>query len=380
MAMFHSRKKLLRAVKDGDEALVREYLGNSERRAEWLGALSDGDMTALHAATEHRRLGIMQLLIDAGADVNARTRSGRTPLMLAAKHSTDDAADLLADNHADIHAKDNDGLSPLGHAVYHQKPDVAASLLARGANPEDGFCFMRACSNRDVKMIALLIAHGVDTKVVSGSYHQHPVHILAQHGCVEGFNLIIAAQGIADIDARQSNDGNTALHLAAIGGHVGMVEALLKAGAGTQLDNNEGLTAEAAAMKRDKQQTARLIRSHREEQKTPAASLAPALPIANDNADDEVWLRIGAHSVAQIQTIAPLHRRITHVFNFESRERIVISENLTTGAETTLPPQDFDAISSAAIEAARSALHKLGGEEQTRTLGKPVLRAQNTPK
>lgn len=380
MAMFHSRKKMLRAVKDGDEALVREYLGNSERRAEWLGALSDGDMTALHAATEHRRLAIMQLLIDAGADVNARMRSGRTPLMLAAKHSTADAANLLADNHADIQAKDNDGLSALGHAVYHQKPDVAANLLARGANPEDGFCFIRACSNRDVKMIALLIAHGVDTKVVSGSYHQHPVHILAQHGCVEGFNLITAAQGIADIDARQSNDGNTALHLAAIGGHVGMVEALLKAGAGTQLDNNEGLTAEAAAMKRDKQQTARLIRSHREEQKTPAASLAPALPIANDNADDEVWLRIGAHSVAQIQTIAPLHRRITHVFNFESRERLVISENMNTGAETTLPPQDFDAVSSAAIEAARSALQKLGGEEQTRLPGKPTLKAQSGPK
>lgn len=378
MAMFHSRKKLLRAVKDGDEALVREYLGNSERRAEWLGALGDSDITALHTATENRRLSIMQLLIDAGADVNARTRSGRTPLMLAAKHSTADAALLLADNHADLHAKDNDGMSPLGHAVYHQKPDVAANLLARGVNPEDGFCFMRACSNRDVKMIALLIAHGADTKVVYGSYHQHPVHILAQHGCVEGFNLIAAANGIADIDARQSNDGNTALHLAALGGHVGMVEALLKAGASTQLDNNEGLTAEAAAMKRDKQQTARVIRGYSDEQKAPAS--APARLVANDNGDDEVWLRIGAHTVAQIQTIARLHRRITHVFNFESRERTVISENLNTGAETTLPPQDFDVVSSAAIEAARSALQKLGGEEQTRLPGKPVLKAQSTPK
>ncbi|MDP2206143.1 MAG: ankyrin repeat domain-containing protein [Alphaproteobacteria bacterium] len=376
MAMFHSRKKLLRAIREGDVALVREHLMNAERLDEWLGALNDDGFHALHIAVEHRQIALIPLLIDHGADVDVRTRSGRTPLMLATKHHSTDHADLLIARGANPKAADNDGLSVFGHAVYHQRTEVARLMLDQGAEIDDDKSFMHACSNRDVKTIALLIERGANTKVVQGSYNYHPVHYLAQHGSVEGFNVLQAANGIADLDARLTSDGNTALHMAAVNGHVGMVEILLAAGARRDLENNEGLTAEAAALKKDKRHCAKAIRAAEDTRpvQKPVAQEAP-----QGAATDENWLRVGAHSIAQVQTLAPLNRRITHLFNFESRERMTISENLKTGAEVTLPPQSFDDIDRAAIETAGAELQRQGGTVNDNLPGKPALRKTSQP-
>jgi len=375
MAIFHSRKKLLNAIREGDEALVREHLANAERRGEWLGALNDDGYHALHIAVEHRQMALIPLLLEYGAEIDARTRRGITPLMLAAKHHGTDCAELLIARGANPKATDNDGLSVFGYAVYHQRTDIARLMLDQGAEIDDGKSFMRACSNRDVKTIALLIERGANTKVVQDSYNYHPVHYLAQHGSVEGFNVLRAANGIADLDARLTSDGNTALHMAAVNGHVGMVEVLLAAGVRRDLENNEGLTAEAAALKKDKRHCAKAIRAAEDAaiSQKPLAPQPSQSPTQNEDTD-ESWLRVGAHSIAQVQTLAPLSRRITHLFNFQSRERMTISENLKTGAEVTLPPQSFDTIDRAAIETASHELQRQGGTVNDNLPGKPALR------
>jgi len=376
MAMFHSRKKLLRAIREGDEALVREHLANTARLEEFLGPLNDDSYTALHAAIDQRRTSMITLLLDHGADVNARTRSGRTPLMLAAKHNNTDLAELLLARNADPKATDNEGLSVFGHAVYHQRTDVARLLLDHGADVNDGKSFMRACANRDLKTIALMIERGADAKAASDIYSYQPVHSMAQNGFTEGFNLLYAAQAIANIDAR-ANNGNTALHLAAINGHLGMVEALLAAGARCDLENNEGLTAEAAALKKDNRPVAKAIRSaleNRPADKPTVQERTQEQAPTQEGAAGESWIRVGAHSIAQVQTIAPLNRRISHVFNFESQERLIISENLKTGTEVTLPPQAFDDIGRAAIESAERELKRQGGTINDNLPGKPAVR------
>ncbi|MFN7114277.1 MAG: ankyrin repeat domain-containing protein [Alphaproteobacteria bacterium] len=377
MAMFHSRKKLLRAIREGDEALVREHLANTDRLVEWLGPLSDDGFHALHIAVEHRQINMIPLLLESGAEVDTRMRGGRTALMLAVKHHSTDFAELLIARGANPKATDNDGLSVFGHAVHHQRTENARLMLDHGAEIDDGKSFMRACSNRDVKTIALLIERGANTKVVQDSYNYHPVHYLAQHGSVEGFNVLKAANGIADLDARLPSDGNTALHMAAVNGHVGMVEALLAAGARRDLENNEGLTAEAAALKKDKRHCAKAIRAA--EDASFVQKPAAAQEAAQDEASGESWLRVGAHSIAQVQTMVPLNRRITHLFNFESRERMTISENLKTGAEVTLPPQSFDTIDRAAIETASAELQRQGGTVNDNLPGKPALRKTSQP-
>lgn len=369
MALFHTRKKFLRAVTDGDAALVREYLSqDTGRNAEWLGPIGDHDTTALHIAAESRRLEIMEILIDAGANINAVNRRGHTPLHMAMRHNSPDAARLLIARGASVNMPDNDGLAPFGHAVYHQKTENVRLMLDNGAEINDGKSFLRACMNRDVQTIALLVERGANTHVTqSGQNNQTPAHILAGNGCAEGFKILVAANGIADLNARLNNDGNTPLHLAATQGHIGMIEALLAAGARPDVENNDGLTPDAAAMKKDKHQAAKILRKKRERGLMMAQS-------------GETWARIGTHMMAHVVTAPAFDRRLTEIFNFESRERIVISENLKTGAETTLPPASFDTIDSAAIDSAAAEFRRHGGDPGEEMPGKSAARKGLTPR
>jgi len=56
---------------------------------------SEGGYTALHAAAENNRLDVIQLLIENGADVDARVLTGMTPLDMAQAAAYEEAVALL---------------------------------------------------------------------------------------------------------------------------------------------------------------------------------------------------------------------------------------------------------------------------------------------
>jgi hypothetical protein len=75
-------------------------------------------------------------------------------------------------------------------------------------------------------------------------------------------------------------------------------------------------------------------------------------------------------TVAKTGSFPQLNRRLTEIFNFETRERLVISENLKTGAETMTAPESFAALAKELVEKAANELQKLGGRlPQTDTPG-----------
>lgn len=102
--------------------------------------------TALHHAVMHPdALGIIPLLIEKGADINAPAAglSGETPFLYAKQLflQREDAVlgtkvlRLLAKLGADINAADDDGYTLLTHAVVNDKPDLVGLLVDLGANP-----------------------------------------------------------------------------------------------------------------------------------------------------------------------------------------------------------------------------------------------------
>ena len=91
-------------------------------------------MTLLHWASRANSLECVKLLLDRGADTDARNSAHRTPLQLAAEHGKAGAIRLLARAGADLDTQDRKGRTPLHRATYEGHAEAAEALLAAGAD------------------------------------------------------------------------------------------------------------------------------------------------------------------------------------------------------------------------------------------------------
>ena len=81
-------------------------------------AKTDGGSTPLHQAVINEKPSVVAVLLDHGADVEAKT-DGRTPLQSAAFFGKPSVVAVLLDHGADIEAKTDGGWTPLHRAVVH---------------------------------------------------------------------------------------------------------------------------------------------------------------------------------------------------------------------------------------------------------------------
>lgn len=94
-------------------------------------------ITPLHTAVTARQFEIARTLIALGAVVNPRqAENGITPLHEAAASGERALAELLLEHKADINVKTKDGKTPLAFAVSRNQPEMAAFLRTRGAVQE----------------------------------------------------------------------------------------------------------------------------------------------------------------------------------------------------------------------------------------------------
>jgi ankyrin repeat protein len=84
----------------------------------------------LHVAAAEGHTELISLLLDRGADINARDHSGYTPLHWAVMVRRLAAAKLLIDQGADLEADDNDGRTALFWARETNNSELEALLLS----------------------------------------------------------------------------------------------------------------------------------------------------------------------------------------------------------------------------------------------------------
>jgi uncharacterized protein len=230
-----------------------------------LTILPHGHWTPLHYAARQGSLDAAKVIVDAGADKNARDPDLSTPAIIATINGHYDVAAMLVERGADPNLADTSGMAVLYAAVDMNTPaeiygrpnrkststisalDLMKVLLAHGANvnatlrtatvqrahtPGDGLLgagatpLMRAARTGDAAAMRLLLDHGADPAMTS-SNHTTALMFAAGNGRGTGVfqkdigterDMFNGVQVLVDhgVDVNAANDnGQTALHFAA---------------------------------------------------------------------------------------------------------------------------------------------------------------------
>lgn len=146
-------KLLYEAVKNDDVEWVKLCINHGA----YVNARVGGGSTVLMSANSKD---VADVLIKAGADVNAKDTNGLTALIFTTSHDRKAIAELLIKAGADVNAKTNDGLTALMYVTYSGRKDIAELLIKAGADGNAALIF--AIDNNNEPAAKLLIELGAD--------------------------------------------------------------------------------------------------------------------------------------------------------------------------------------------------------------------------
>lgn len=239
---------LHKAINNGNIKVVRLLINQNvdvnEKEA------SSGS-TPLHLAVRHRRKDIMKLLLEHGArsSINVRDNNGKTPIHVEFDSGRDgknldaEIVQILIDAGANVNETSNSYAysrpnSLLRQAIESNNEKVVEILLLAKPNLNDtmnGETLMATAisSKANSKIIELLVNAGV--KVSEWALQQ----VLEW----EDFNpaKILICAG-AKVNTKSCSRGQTALHLAAEKNDIKMIQYLLSKGANVNVKDNSGRT------------------------------------------------------------------------------------------------------------------------------------------
>ena len=154
-------------------------------------------MTPLLVALYHgtSSIPLVSILIDGGANVNARHRRGHSPLHLAAHNNAPEVAALLLENGANVNARNRGQQTPLYFAARMGALETAALLLENGANVNAGSGSGRkplhvAAGGNWTEVAALLLKNGADVNA-KGEDDLTPLHFAAANNATETAVLLL---------------------------------------------------------------------------------------------------------------------------------------------------------------------------------------------
>ena len=251
-------KLLLKAIRDGNTEMVRMLINRGvdvdieqeeifrdeedeedEIDDDMFEIETEAGQTALMIASRRGRIEIVEMLIKAGANMNAKDFDGNTALFVDPDMSIDpivetDIATLLIENGANMNIKNFSGNTALMFAIMFSSYRVAKLLIEKGAdmetkNNKGNTALMEASNFNRIEIVTLLIEKG------------------------------------ADVNAKNDKDGSTALMIASNRGYTELVTLLIEAGADVDETDRKGRSAIEYAISKGHTEIARLLKQEQTE-------------------------------------------------------------------------------------------------------------------
>jgi ankyrin repeat protein len=269
--------------------------------------LANGE-TPLHASTHRDDLAETLDLIRRGANVNAASDLGVTPLWNAVLNGNEAIVRALLAAGADPNRALLRGETPLMLAARSGYANIAEQLLAKGASPDargprEQTALMWAAAGKHPGVVRVLLARGASVHLRSATWSQ--MMAVPPHG-YRGYNKMIP------------HGGQTALLFAAREGDAESVRLLLAAGARVNDADAWGVTALVFAAHSGFTELVELLLTHEADPNLMAAGFS-ALHLAIARRDERMARALlvrGADANAPLKTWTPT-RRSSNDFHFE---------------------------------------------------------------
>ena len=222
-----------------------------------LGKLNKSMMDSLLAkAVEYRNIDLAKYFLEKGVDPNplgaldAAVRINRkdlvnlllkyhaapnvyydccVPLVTATFWGYKNIVKILLDHGADVNIKDRSGWSPLPQAIARKHFDIAKILIERGADiniqdQDNNTPLILATMEGNIKIVNLLLKKGANTDIKNTQMNT-ALHYASINGNIEIVQKLLSYNASVDV---RNTDGNTPLGLASSYGHHVIVRLLLK--------------------------------------------------------------------------------------------------------------------------------------------------------
>lgn len=201
------------AVEKNDEELLKFFLKKDP--ATRIHSTFQDNRSLLHVAAESNHPQLIKVLLDHGADINAKTSKGETALHLAAAAGNVEVAKKLIYSGLPIDSIDDNGSIPLHYAIRNNRRSIILLLTNLP------------------KSLTSRLNHGLTS-------NPSLLHYAVIKNDEEFFNLALKNSGV-DLNAR-TKDGETPLHFAIIYNRLKLIYELVKRGADVNAQSSNGET------------------------------------------------------------------------------------------------------------------------------------------